>query len=140
MTIDTQTTIVDGGAGNYQTAGYVRFNLDGAIAGKTISAVTLRLTVGNQTNSDSTQSAEINAVTCFTLADLSSTAPAKQGGVLSPNQGAVANNEVVNFPLPVGTVTANQPVCLGIYSLGTDGVDYVNTKGTTPPQLIIDYQ
>lgn len=140
MTIDTQTPIVDGGPGNYATAGYLRFDLDGVIAGKTISAVTLRLRVGSETNSNSTQSGEINAVTCFSLADLSTTAPAKQGAVLSPNQGAVANNEVVNFSLPVGTVTANQPVCLGIYSLNTDGVDYGNAKGANSPQLIIDYQ
>jgi hypothetical protein len=142
MTIDFSTTIVDGGSGNYQTAGFLRFELDGAIAGKTVSAVTLRMTVGNQTNSNSTQSGTISAVSCFTLADLSVAAPAKQGGTISPNQGAVNNQEVVNFPLPAGSVTANQPVCLGIYSVNgvSDGVDYGNTKGTTPPQLIIDYQ
>jgi hypothetical protein len=139
MTIDTQTSII-GTSGNYATAGYLRFDLDGAISGKTISAVTLRMRVGNQNASDSPMSGEINLVTCFTLADLSSVAPAKQGVVISPNQGAVAEDEVVDFPLPVSTVTASQPVCLGIYALNFDGVDYVNTKGANPPQLIIDYQ
>jgi hypothetical protein len=141
MTIDSSTAIVDGGPGNYQTAGFVRFELDAAIAAKTVSAVTLRMTVGNQTNSNSSQTGTINAVSCFTLADLSVAAPAKQGGTISPNQGAVNQQDVVNFPLPVGTVTANQPVCLGIYAVTsvTDGVDYGNTKGSTPPQLIIDY-
>jgi hypothetical protein len=141
MTIDLSTAIVGGPAGNHETAGFLRFDMDSALTDKIVESVTLRMTVGNQTNSGSTMSGEINLVACFTLSDLSNEVPMTLGGgVVSPDQGTVTMNQVVDFPLPLTLVNANQPTCLAIYTNTMEGVDYFNNKGASPPQLIIEVQ
>ena len=119
---------------------FLRFDVDDTIAGKTLDKVTLRLTASNTAKAASNASGEIWEVEPFTLASLSTTVPAKQGNMaISPNQGAVALNQVVNWSLPKGTVSANQSVYLGVYPLSSDGTNYWNNDGAAPPQLIIDY-
>jgi hypothetical protein len=105
-----------------------------------VDSVTLRLTATNNPKAPSTQSGEIWEVESFTLTSLNTTVPAKIGNTaISPNQGAVALNQVVNWSLPNGIVSANQSVYLGLYPISSDGVNYWNTDGVAPPELIIEY-
>ncbi len=119
---------------------YLRFDLDGTIAGKTIDSVAVRLHVPNISGSESTQTGEVWEVDPFDRPALFVAAPMTVGGApLSPNQGAVSLDQDVFFPLPTDSVTANGSVYLGILPLSTNGVDYFNALGAEPPALVISY-
>lgn len=137
MTVDTEFDAVnDPTARNV----YLRFDLDGTLAGKTIDAVNVRLHVPNTSGSDSTQSGEIWVVDPFDRQALFVGPPAQVGGSpVSPNLGAVALDSDVLFPLPNNSVTPGGNVYLGILPLSTNGVDYFNNAGAAPPALVVDY-
>jgi hypothetical protein len=118
---------------------YVRFDLDAQLAGKTIDAVTLRLTTLPGNSADSVSSGEIWQVMPFDAASLPLGQPATIGGVIGMDLGAVALATDYYWGLPSGLVAANAPVFLGIISLSDDGVRYWNDHGVTPPLLIVNY-
>lgn len=119
---------------------FVRFDLDGAIAGKIVSSVTLRVVATTNGKADGPNSGDVWRVSAFSLQSLQQNQlPAKQGSSkLAGSQGAVKEQQVVEWPLPVSTVSPSAPVYLGIYLTTSDGVNYWNTDGEEPPQLIID--
>ena len=124
-------------------SGYLRFDLDGQLAGRSVMIVTLTLTDSGATDADSDDSGEIWRVGAFTQSSLALVAPMKAGTApISPSQGAVALGQAVTFALPVGLVGANQTVYLGLFSVSPtgDGVQYWDKTGTTPPRLHIDAQ
>jgi hypothetical protein len=119
---------------------FLRFEVNGTIANKVVDAVTLRLTATDAPKAPGNASGEIWEVESFTMATLATTVPAKLGNTaISPNQGAVTQNQEISWPLPSGIVAPNTAVFLGLYPLSTDGVNYWNNDGAAPPQLIIDY-
>jgi hypothetical protein len=127
----------DGGAPP-ASAAFLRFNLDGAIAGKTVTKVELELTAASTSGADSPQAGEIWRVASFTRTALFTAAPNKQGGApIASSFGPVATGQVVTWTLPNGSVQANTPVYLGIFAASNNGVRYVNGKGTKPPKLTI---
>jgi hypothetical protein len=131
---------VDGGA-DEPTVAYLRFELDNTFAGATVTSVTLTLTTTSNVDSQSNSSGEVWAVPCFTRTDLFNAAPGKSGSsALAGSQGAVVPSQTVNWSLPVGSVSAGQPACFGVFPTSSNGVDYYNNDGTTPPSLTIDYQ
>ena len=119
---------------------FVRFDLDSEIAGKTISQVTLRVVATTNGKADGPNTGDVWRVSAFSLASLNQNQlPAKQGSSkIAGSQGAVQEEQVVQWPLPVSTVSADSPVYLGIFLTTSDGVNYWNTDGPEPPQLIID--
>lgn len=122
------------------TDGFVRFDLDGALAGKTIVSATLRLTATNDARAAGPASGVLYRVQPFTRATLAMTEPAKIGSQpVSPGQGAVAKLQPVNWPLPTSLVSANGSVFLEIVNTNTDGVIYGTKAAAAPPLLLIDY-
>lgn len=137
------TMTADGSTGPNATPAYsfLRFDVDDTLAGRTVTSVTLRLTVTSQMGADSSQSGDIWEVETFTRQDLFGTVPAQVGAApLSPSQGAVVQDQLVESTLPNGSVAANAPITLGVFQAVTDGVDYWNLNGAVPPELVIDYE
>lgn len=133
MVVDLQDT-----AAAHPWVAYVRFAIDDQIAGRTITAITLRVTATDDAAADSNSTGEVFAVAPFSLADLTGTAPAKTSARLAPSQGAVAKLDVIDFPLPLDAATAEQPAHFGIFPASAQGVNYWNSSGPKPPVLIID--
>ncbi|MFO0549183.1 MAG: hypothetical protein U0271_12400 [Polyangiaceae bacterium] len=119
--------------------GYVRFDLDGALAGKTVDAATLQLFVPTIQLSEADQSGSIWQVAPFDLASLDVEVPNTVGAVLVPDQGAVSQGETVTFSLPPSVVSANASLYLAILPTTSDGVFYSNLNGANPPSLVVSY-
>ena len=119
---------------------FLAFEIDSALAGKTITKVTLRLVATNDGKAPGPDSGTVFKVQPFTLSSLMMTAPAKVGAQLAGTQGAVVLNGAKNWVLPTSLVTPGQAVYLGLYPNNDDGVNYWNTDGTTPPRLIVEAQ
>jgi len=120
---------------------FIAIDLDGAFAGMTVTAVHLRMTASTSTSSDSTNSGIVYHSTPFTLADLSVAEPAKASGTaLAPTQGAVAQLQTVDWPLPASLASPGGHVYLELETPSANAVMYWNLAGTTPPQLVVDAQ
>ncbi|HSN29792.1 MAG TPA: hypothetical protein VLT45_26070 [Kofleriaceae bacterium] len=120
---------------------FLRFHLDSAFAGRTVTAVHLQLTASTNANSDSPNSGAVYQSTAFALADLSVAEPAKADPTaLAGNQGAVALGQTVRWPLPTRFAVINTNVYLELESTSADGVFYDNRNGAVPPQLIVETQ
>jgi hypothetical protein len=120
---------------------YVRFDLDGALANKTVLKVELRVVATDAGKAAGTSSGEVWKVQPFTLASLDTTTPAKIGTVpLAGSQGAVAKLQVVTWPIPSTIVAPNSGVFFGLITTASDGVNYWNIAGVDPPVLLIDAQ
>jgi hypothetical protein len=138
LSVDGQNA---GLTGSPATAAFLSFVLDNAFAGKQVTSVTLQMTVANETSANGNMSGEVWAVEPFTRPDLFTKVPAKQGSApLAADQGAVVPLQVVSWPLPSDSVTANQSVYLGVFPLSTDGVDDYGKVSPAPPKLIVQYQ
>jgi hypothetical protein len=129
---------LDDAANGNPWVGYIRFVIDDAFAGQPITSVKLRVTVTDDELAPAPQTGEVFAVAPFVLADLTGTAPAKVGNRLAASLGAVDKLDVVDFPLPVASVSAGAPAHFGIFATTTSGVNYWNKSGPNPPVLVID--
>jgi hypothetical protein len=135
MDIDAQTT-----AGLVAHA-YVRFDLDAQLAGKTIDAVTLRLTTLSDPNAqaNSDKSGDIFAVGPFDATSLGMAQPATIGGPVGLDLGPVAIGTDYYWGLQNLPVVASSSVYLAVITTSGDGVRYWNDHGTVPPLLIVNY-
>ena len=115
---------------------YLRFDLDGQLAGKTVTEVRLRLTVSDDMSAASVSSGELHEVEPFTRPDLFVEAPMAVAS-LGADQGAVMPNDVVEWVLPTALVAPNGSVFLGVLPVSTNGVDYWNNDGAAPPLLLV---
>jgi hypothetical protein len=135
MTIDADDTNLTA-----VLSAYLRFDLDGALAGKTIDAVKLRLVVTTASNANSDHSGEIWQVEPFAESDLAMALPAQVGVMaISADQGSVALGQTLEWALPASFVAPDAPVFLGIFTSSGNGVKYWTKNGPAPPRLIIDY-
>lgn len=119
---------------------FIRFEVDDALQGKTITKVVLRMLTTTAANAPGPDSGSVFEVKPFTLSSLSMAAPDKVGAQLAGNQGAVGAADVVSWTLPPSLVTPGAPVYLGLFANDDDGVNYFNLDGATPPRLIVDAQ
>lgn len=124
---------------NWVTRGFVRFDLDSTLVGKTVDSVTLRLTTLNRGGANSDKSGDIWQVTPFTLASLAMAQPTSIGPVLAADLGPVELATDCFWVLPKGVVAPNAPVFLGIDTGSVDGVRYWNDHGAVPPLLTVQY-
>lgn len=115
---------------------YLRFDLDGQLAGKTVTEARLRLTVSSDMNASSISTGELHEVAAFTRPDLFVAAPMAVAS-LGADQGAVMPNDVVEWVLPTALVAPNGSVFLGVLPVDTNGVDYDNNDGAAPPVLLV---
>jgi hypothetical protein len=130
---------VDGDATMHPWDAFLRFDLDDAFAGRTVTGVRLQLTASDSAAAMSDNSGVVYKSVEFTNADLSTAEPLKaQTAALAPSQGAVAPLQTVEWPLPAALVSANGSIYLELENPSTDGVDYWDNAGATPPQLIVD--
>jgi len=122
--------------------GFLRFDIDDTLAGRTVTSVLLQLTVSDHADAGAPESGDVWEVETFTRPDLFVAVPAQLGGApLAPSLiGDVVNGDLVELTLPVDSVAANAPTTLGIYLSITNGVRYWNLNGAVPPALVIDYQ
>jgi len=139
---DTQMVVdADDSGTNNPWFGFVRFDIDDKVANKTVTAVRFQIRTTNNSKAPAPKSGEVWQVTPFTLASLSTAVPAHVGATpLGPDKGAVSQNITLTWTMPVSLVTANSGVYFSIESSSSDGTNYWNTSGTTPPKLIVDVQ
>jgi hypothetical protein len=117
---------------------YLRFDFDNAIAGREVVAVTLRLVISDGAESDGPMTGEVWRVATFTLADLSTQAPAQLGGApLAGDQGAVLQLQPVQWTLPTSVIDGG-PLCLGLIPISASGVNYWNLQGADPPRVDLE--
>lgn len=140
MSVDTVDDSLANGGSAPQAGAFLVFDVDGAIAGKTVTKVELTLTVASTAGSEGPQSGEVWRVAAFTRSDLFSAVPAKQGGAaVAASQGPIAVSQVVTWTLPNGTVQANTPLYLGVFPVNNNGIRYLNQKTVTPPRLVVTW-
>lgn len=140
MSVDSANSgLPSDAAGGPPTAAFLRFNLNNAFAGKTVTAVALEVTVMSDVDSASVSSGEVWSVSTFTRPTLFNSVPSK-GVKLAGNIGPLAVNTTYQWSLPTSSVAPGAAACFGIFPISTDGVDYQNTKGAKPPRLIVTYQ
>jgi hypothetical protein len=134
--------VIDGNDGttNDPWESYLRFDLDAAIAGRTVTAVHVVLTATDDPKAPGPDGGDVWKVTAFTRAALATGRPTKVGGQpLAPSPGSIDALQVVGWSLPEGEVAASTPVFLGLITTDmTGGVNYWNLSGPNPPQLVID--
>lgn len=134
--------VIDGNDGttNDPWEAYVRFDLDAAIAGRTVTGVTLVLSATDDPKAQGPDAGDIWAVTPFTRSSLATAVPSKVGmSPLAPSPGAVDTLQVIQYSLDTGNVAASTPVYLGVITTDmTGGVNYWNLDGASPPHLVID--
>lgn len=122
------------------TYSYIRFDLDGTLAGKTIDTVAVEIVVASNASSGSDHSGELWQVGMFTQSSISMNLPKKVGAnPIGADQGAVVASQVVSWPIPVNLVSANSSLSLGLYPKSDNSTNYWNTSGMAPPQLVIKY-
>lgn len=132
---------VDADDGGHPWDAFLRFHIDTAITGRTITAVHLQMTASTNMYSDSPSSGSVYEVVPFSSTDLTTAEPAKAdpAAVAGP-QGAVALGQTVLWPLPNQLAAAGSNVYLELETANTDAVIYDNKNGAVPPTLIIDTQ
>jgi hypothetical protein len=130
---------VDGDASMHPWDTFLRFDLDDAFAGRTVTGVRLQLTATDVAAAMSDNSGVVYKSVEFTSADLSTAEPMKaEMGALAPSQGEVVPLQTVEWALPASLASPNGSVYLELETPSADGVDYWDQTGTTPPQLFID--
>jgi hypothetical protein len=121
--------------------GFFSFAIDDKVAGKTVTAVTLQLRTTSNSKAPANKSGAVWQVQPFTLTSLSMTVPTHIGATpLGADKGAVSTNLTLTWMMPVSLVTANNGVFFGIETTSSDGTNYWNSSGTTPPKLTVDVQ
>ncbi len=120
---------------------YLRFELDDAIAGKRVVAVTLVAVATDNVKAPGPDTGSIWRVEQFTASSLFNTTPVQlDSQPLAGSQGPVVKLQPINWPLPIDLVAPNSAVFLGLLPNNSDGVNYSNLAGPSPPRLIIDVQ
>jgi hypothetical protein len=120
---------------------FLRFNLDGALAGRTVTAVTLYLSTTTDPNAGSDKSGSIWQVSAFDRPDLFGKVPSNVGNKpVADDLGTVNDLTTYKWSLPATLVAANTPLYLGLAPNSKDSARYWNTIGAKPPELVIDLQ
>jgi hypothetical protein len=127
---------------NQTAVGFIRFDPGGPITGRTVVHAEVHFRVGTSPDADSPHSGRLWQVEPFERADLyTSPLPAQVGTLpVGEDLGAVTQGQVVTWEIPPGLVSAGEPLCIGIYPISTDGVEYLGTASASPPQLFVEYQ
>lgn len=121
--------------------GFVRFDLDGQLAGRVVTSLKLRMVATDDDKAPGTNTGRIWQVGAFTRAELFGGVPSRIGTVpLAGSQGALSKLEVVDWTLPVSLATANGHVYLSVDSTSDDGVNYWNLTGPNPPRLVVELE
>lgn len=133
---------VDADDGGHPWDAFLRFHLDTAFAGKTVTAFHLQMTASTNPNSDSPSSGSIYESVAFSSTDLTTAEPAKAdpAAIAGPQPGAVALGQTVVWPLPTQLAVAGTNIYLELETANTDAVIYDNKNGAVPPTLIVDTQ
>lgn len=117
---------------------YVRFDLDAGFAGQTVTTATLELTVTDASLAPSGSSGDIWQVQSFDLASLSTTVPGNVGASpIALAQANVVKLQTLSFAIPTTLIAPSGSVYLAVITTDTDGVNYWNLDGTTPPRLVV---
>ena len=128
-----------------ESRGLLRFPAQPSLVGKTITAVTLTLTVTNQMTAAADQSGAIWASEAFELATLADSVPALVGDApLSGDLGAVSNGVEVVWDLPASTLSdPNAELFLQIVAASSDEVHYWNDTApdeSLSPRLQVQWE
>jgi hypothetical protein len=128
---------VDGTDTDALTAnGWLRFDLDDALAGAEVTSATLVFAAGPETSDGSLNPGELWTCAPFDLADLSAANPMLLELVGSDFDPILLNTEV-SWPVPSDIVVAGESLHLALVPTTTDGLDIWDASSATPPRLVI---
>lgn len=119
-------------------AAYIRFDLDGALAGKLIAGVTLELTAQDTADATSDKSGAVWLANAFTQASIENTSPGTIGAPIAADPGPLAKHATVDWNVSTLLVTPGAPVCVAIQSNSANTAIYENHASATPPVLLVD--
>lgn len=132
---------VDGDGGGHPWDTFIRVHIDASISGRVVTALRLQMTATDGAAAMSPNAGDVYRVQSFTLTSLGTTEPAKADPMrIAASPGAVAALQTVEWPLPIALATPSTTLYLELESTSTDGADYWDLTGATPPQLIVDVQ
>lgn len=131
----------DGSASGHTWDTFVRVHIDAGITGRTVTALRLQMTAKDTPAAASSNAGDVYHVASFSLTSLGTAEPAKVDPMpLATSPGAVAMLQTVEWQLPIALAVPSTNLYLEIESTSTDGVDYWDLGGATPPALIVDVQ
>lgn len=116
--------------------GWLRFDLDDALADAEITSATLVFSVGPETSDGSVNPGELWTCAPFDLADLSIANPMLLELVGSDFPAILLNSET-SWPVPSDLVIAGESLHLALVPTTTDGLDIWDATSATPPRLVI---
>lgn len=121
--------------------GFIRFDLDDQLAGKTITRVRVRLRTRDRDDAGSMSSGELWACEAFDAQSLESQIPARVGDApIAPEIGPVGADMNYFMEIEPAAVQANSSLYIRYVPTSNDGL-YLNTpEEPGPPKLIIDAQ
>lgn len=125
---------------NRQFTGYLRFDVDGEIAGRTLVAARVEVTVTTFPNAAGHAPA-LWACAPFSRASLFAQEPALLGSsALAPLPGVVSNSETVSYALPPAAVAPSTSAYFALVPVVAGGSGFWNLLGPKPPRLVVMYR
>ncbi len=118
---------------------YLRFTIPAQPPIQNLASATLRLRTSTNQYAAGPASGDVWSVAPFDLAGLSQVPALLGGAPISANVGAVLQDQVVNWSLPVGSIPGPGGYYLGVIPNSIDGVHYYNRRSAVPPRLILNY-
>lgn len=118
---------------------YLKFAIPAQPPVQNLASATLQLRCGADQRANAPASGDVWRVAAFDLAGLSQVPALLGGAPISADVGAVLQNQVVNWILPVGSIPGPGGYFLGVTPNKADGAYYYNRRGAAPPRLILDY-
>jgi hypothetical protein len=120
--------------------GYLRFDVDDKLAGRTLLDARVEVTVTTYATAAGNSPALWECAP-FTRASLFVQAPALIGAAfIDPSQGIVSPSETVSYRLPSSLVAPSTAVYLALVPEVANGSGYWNLMGPKPPRLVVTYR
>jgi hypothetical protein len=125
---------------NRPFTGYLQFDVDGELAGHTLVAARVEVTV-TTFPSAAGNAPELWACAPFSRASLFVQEPALLGSsALAPLPGAVSNSQTVSYPLPPATVAPSTSAYFALVPVVAGGSGFWNLLGPEPPRLVVTFR
>jgi len=124
------------GTSGLESHGYLRFELDEQLSGRTVTDVELRVLSAE----DGPNAGDVWAVTSFNSSELFLGPPSRVGRKpLAPSHGPHPPQSLVTWTLPTSIASPESVVALEIAPLATTsmGIDYYNHNSLAPPVLVV---
>lgn len=120
--------------------GFLKFDVDDAILGATVSAVRLEVSVASNGDAAASAPAVWQVEEFQTRAELFLTEPMPVGSAALADAPQAIDGSTLTYALPIDSVSPGASLYLGLLPESAAGVALWNANGSRPPQLVIEYR